>query len=94
MTGPTGGKYRKRPSPVPSATGVTFDGEIVVYCERAEQMHCLDRPASVVWALCDGTRDIDQIVDGVAELAGREPVSVRGDVEAAVAKFRELGIVK
>lgn len=85
---------RKRPAPEATATAVLFDDEFVVYCERTEKMHCLDRPASVVWALCDGTRTVDAVVEGVAELAGSKPDEVRSDVEATVARFRELGILR
>ncbi|MGH9223717.1 MAG: PqqD family protein [Acidimicrobiales bacterium] len=71
-----------------------FDDEFVVYCERTERMHCLDRPASVVWALCDGTRTVEGVVGEVAELAGSEPDAVRSDVVATVDRFRELGILR
>lgn len=67
---------------------------MVVYCERTERMHCLNRSASVVWALCDGSRDVACVVRATADIAGVDPDAVRTHVEDAVTEFRQLGILR
>lgn len=66
---------------------------MVVYCQRSERIHCLDRPASVVWALRDGTRDLDG-VEEVAAMIGGDPGRLRRDVAAVVGQFQALGILR
>lgn len=56
----------------------------MVYCERKERMHCLDRSASLVWALCDGSRNVSGIVQAVVDCVGGGPDVVRADVAATV----------
>lgn len=84
-----------RPRAASTATSAVLDeGEVVVYCERTERMHCLNRSASVVWALCDGSRDVACVVRETADIAGADPDAVRAHVEAAVVELRELGILR
>lgn len=87
---------RWRPTPTPTATTADVGGEdeLVVYCERTERMHCLNHSASIVWALCDGTRDVAAVVRATADVARTDPDAVRAQVEAAIAELRELGILR
>lgn len=57
-------------------------------------MHCLDRQASIIWALCDGERDTDGIVTAAAGVFGVEAAAVRADVVSTVATFKELGLLR
>lgn len=88
------GAGRDRPAPAAGVVSEAFDAELVVYVERTNDMYCLDTWASAVWALCDGRRELEEIVTEVAGLASLGPETVRGDVEAAVAKLRELGLLR
>lgn len=92
MTRP--GRRAARPGPARTAATEEFDGELVVYCERSQRMHCLDHRASVVWSLCDGTRAIDEVVRGSAEVLGVDAAAVRQDIEATIEEFYELGILR
>ncbi len=83
-----------RPRPVATATTVAFDDEVVVYCERHERMHCLDRCASAVWALCDGSRTPLQVAAEVAVLSGADAGQVRADVEGLLGRLCALGILR
>lgn len=94
MTLPRKSRVGKPPRPEPTATTSVFGDEVVVYCERTERMHCFDRSASLVWALCDGSRDVEMIVDEAATLVGLSPDEVRAEIELALMQFRELGIIR
>jgi hypothetical protein len=85
---------RRRPAPAHSAVTEAFDDELVVYCERSQRLHCLDRRASLIWALCDGTRDVDGIVREAASAAGVDPSMVSADVESTIREFHELGLLR
>lgn len=87
------GRYA-RPSPAYDAATEVFGDEVVVYCEDTQSLHCLDPRASVIWALCDGARDVEDIVRETAQVAGVEPAAVRGDVEATIGTFQELGLLR
>lgn len=84
----------KQPKPVATATTEVFDDELVIYCERTERMHCLDRSASVVWALCDGERDVDAIVAVVAEIWNLEADAVGSDVRQVIRKLCALELLR
>lgn len=83
-----------RPRPATTATTAAFEKEVVVYCERTQRVHCLDRFASIVWALCDGTRTVSAIVAEAASLTEHPTEEVRHHVEAALSQFRDLGITR
>lgn len=70
-----------------------IEDEVVVYCERTERMHCLDLQASAVWALCDGSRDLNTIVDEAAQVFSANAQTIRAGVEAAVEQFWQMGIL-
>ena len=40
--------------------------ETLVYDERCDRMHCLNRSASLVWARCDGAQSVMEIARGLA----------------------------
>lgn len=84
----------QRLTPSPTATTAVVDGDLVVYCERSERIHCLDRSASLVWALCDGTRNLAAVVDEVAVVVAKASGDVKADVKDIVARFRTLGILR
>ena len=83
-----------RPRPAATATSVAFDDEVVVYCERRERMHCLDPCASLVWALCDGSRTASQVAAEAAALSGASAGQLRADVDGLLAQLCELGILR
>lgn len=89
----SGGVRPCRPAPARTAATEEFGTELVVYCERTERMHCLDDRASVIWALCDGSREMGQIVEETAAAFRAAPEAVRSDVEATVDQFHKLGLL-
>src|SRR5712691_9469890 len=37
------------------------EGELLVYDRRRQRAHCLNRPAALLWRLCDGRTPLDQL---------------------------------
>lgn len=89
-----GRSHPTRPRPASTAVTEIFDSEIVVYCEKTQRMHCFNREAAIVWALCDGTNDLDDIVDQAATLHGVAPQVIRSNVLAAIDEFCALRILR
>lgn len=84
----------RAPTASPSASSSVFGDEIVIYCERTERMHCLDAATSVVWALCDGSRNVTEIIDEIVRMTSASRRDVSLFVDRAVAQFVELRLLK
>lgn len=83
-----------RPRPSTTASTEEFGEELVVYCERTQRMHCLDRQASIIWALCDGRRDLGSIATETTQVLGIDSEALREDVKKTVERFRALGLLR
>lgn len=83
----------RRPAQAAGTSSEVFDDEIVVFCERTERLHCLNTSASTLWALCDGSRDLEAIVAEVAKLANTQEEAVRSSVEQGIYDLCQLGIL-
>lgn len=77
----------------PCVTTEELDGELVLYSEASEEIHCLNLSASLVWALCDGKRTVSEIVGYLAEATGAERGEVQRPVEEVLAEFRRLSVL-
>ena len=66
----------------------------VIFDPVSNQIHVLNLSAALVWASCDGTRGLDDIVRGVAaSYDGTTEDAVRSDVEAALDRFGLEGLL-
>ena len=83
------------PRPVPAGhVSVSYlDGEAVLYDADRTRPVLLNSTAAAVWAALDGTRTVDEIAAELAVRFGAEPQQVAADVDAAVARFDELGLL-
>ena len=75
------------------AAFVELDGETVVYDEEQGTLHLLDRIATIVWACCDGTGTVAEIVDDLADAFGAERERVDADVRALLGKLTAEGLL-
>ena len=58
-------------------------------------LHILNPTAAAVWVLCDGCHSEAEIAAELCEaFAPAEPEAVRSDVAAAVASFRDKGLLR
>ena len=53
---------------------VEMPGEVLVYDPRRHRAFCLNRPASLVWSLCDGTTTVDEARQRLASELGNQNV--------------------
>ncbi|WP_062521691.1 PqqD family protein [Demequina silvatica] len=61
--------------------------------EAQQVPHLFEGSSFEIWARIDGTRDVDAIVDELAEAYGIDAGEIAADVEAFVVALIELGLV-
>jgi hypothetical protein len=69
----------------------TEDG-LIVFVPSTDRVHHLNSTASVVLQLCDGSRSLGEIAEGVREVFGLE-VSPVSETEECLARFAREGLV-
>ncbi len=57
-------------------------------------VHILNYSARVVWQLCDGSRNADEIANELAAIYGFEPVVVEEDVRDILTQFNQAGLLR
>ncbi len=69
--------------------------EWVLYDPKTRQVHILNVSAALTWSALDGTTPVEAIADEVASEMREAPAVevVLADVRAAVARFREEGLL-
>lgn len=68
-------------------------GESLLYSATRDQASALNRTATEIWELCDGTRTIAAIADALGQRYGVDGAYLLADVTAAVATLRARGLV-
>ena len=69
------------------------DGEALLYCATRDEASALNRTATEIWELCDGSRTIGAIARALGERYGVDEAHLLTDVTAAVATLRARGLV-
>ena len=70
------------------------DGTIAVLDPTGERVLLLNPTGAAVWALCDGTRTVDDIAAFVhAHTSGAALEQVRGDVESLLGELGQAGLL-
>jgi hypothetical protein len=72
----------------------TVGEEVLVHDPAARQVHVLNLSAGQVLELCDGAREIDDIVVDVSRRTGVGADVVNADVTRIIDEFRDLGLVR
>ncbi len=75
-------------------TNRSIDGDRVVLDQRTGRLHRLNASASLVWALCDGTRTSDEIAEGVAEAFAETPSTFAEEIREILRQFMDLGLLE
>ena len=71
-----------------------MDEELALHEPWREVVHILNYSARVVWQLCDGSRNADEIANELAAIYGLQPVVVEEDVRDILAEFCEAGLLR
>ena len=88
-----GGTIFPRRHPDTAFRQIGDEGGLVVLPGRAE-VKVLNPVGIAVYALLDGTRDLDALSRAIAEQFDVEPATARRDVEAFVADLRQAGMIE
>ena len=88
---PPGGAAPQRASHVADRL---VDGELALYDPATQRLHVLNPTAGLIWRLCDGQHDQDDLV---AALVRRYPEScarIEADVARLIGHFEAEGLLK
>ncbi len=69
------------------------EGPAVALDDRANRAVALHGSSLEIWKLCDGRRNVANIVNKIAEMFPHDSGQLEGDVNSALARFRELGLI-
>jgi hypothetical protein len=83
----------ERPAPHPEVETAFLQPEAVLYDDRSGTVIHLNGSAAAVWMLLDGTTDVDALTAELAEIFEVAAVTIRSDVEAALADFGAQGLL-
>jgi hypothetical protein len=73
---------------------VEMEGEAVIYDELTGQIHYLNRTATIVFNLCDGSSTIPEFSKEIAEAFSMNPPEVERQVRSLIRNFREAGFLE
>ena len=79
--------------PSPSVIETDVKGDISLYDASQERVLVLNGTASDVWLLCDGEQTVGRIVELIAAAYGRDPATIREEVESTIHQFVEEGFL-
>ena len=69
------------------------DGEALLYSATQDEASALNRTATEIWELCDGTRTIGAIARALGERYGVDAAYLLADVTTALTTLRARGLV-
>jgi hypothetical protein len=85
------------PSMVPRRVTVeefVSEGECLVYIPALDHASALNRSATEIWALCDGTKSIRSIVRTLADRYGLDEELLLDDIASTVSMLCERGLIE
>jgi hypothetical protein len=71
-----------------------MDGESFVYRPTAKRGIYLSETAAVIWKLCDGTRNVQQIIDSLVDIYPDAAHDVRVDVADTIDELMRIGALE
>ena len=69
------------------------DGEALLYSAIRDEASALNRTATEIWELCDGTRTVGAIARALGERYGVDAAYLLADVTTALTALRARGLV-
>jgi pyrroloquinoline quinone biosynthesis protein D len=76
-----------------SVEAYASDGESLLYSAMRDEASALNRTATEIWELCDGTRTIGAIARALGQRYGVDEADLLADVTATVTTLRARGLV-
>lgn len=69
--------------------------EWVLFDAARDRAHVLNLTAAVVWTYCDGAHGSDAMASAIAqEVEGAAPERIRADIEGALRRFADEGLLQ
>lgn len=75
-------------------TIVELDGETVVYDEETTELHHLNRTATIVFGLCDGSATMAEMAADLSAVFEVPREEVEPEVRALVRRFRKVQLLE
>ncbi len=83
-----------RPTPNSRFNFVQVGDESLLYDNDTHDVIHVDGPGSIIWALCDGTRTIEQIIELIANAYPDSRDAVAIDVQETITRLVEQSALK
>ena len=85
-----------KPAPKETIQEISIDQELFLIDSKDANcpVHCLNSGATIVWLLCDGTRDVESIAGEIADTFGQSNTEAMTKVRKAVDQFQALGLLE
>jgi coenzyme PQQ synthesis protein D (PqqD) len=83
----------RKPKVRSDLTVVELEGEAVIYDDLTSQIHYLNRTATIVFNLCDGTSTVQEFAGDIADAFSLPPQEVERQVRSLIRSFREAGFL-
>ena len=74
-------------------TSVEIEGEAVIYDEADGNLHHLNRTATMVFAMCDGTATVEEVSGDISEAYGVPLEQVIEEVTLLIERFVEANLL-
>jgi PqqD family protein of HPr-rel-A system len=91
------GDLKRMPAQKPKVrsdlTVVELEGEAVIYDDLVRQVHYLNRTATIVLNLCDGSSTVRELAGDIADAFSLQPGEVESQVRTLIRSFREAGFL-
>ena len=75
-------------------TMVELDGEAVLYDDEGGDLHHLNRTATLVFGLCDGTGTAKELSIDLSQVFGVPVAEVEPQVRRLIREFRKAGLLE
>jgi hypothetical protein len=82
------------PEPVTGYRIEEMDGELLLYHPQSTATVYMNNTAALVWQLCDGSREVAEIIDLLSESFPESHEGIRADVVKALESFSAQGALK
>ncbi len=83
----------RRPVRASWTASVVVDDEVVIYNERTGDLHVLNQTAGMLWTLFDGSADLRELSEDLADAFEVDVAMVREQVEDATRELASLGLL-
>ena len=84
----------KRPQPKPGYQVETLDGEIVLFHPAQREIFHSNSTGALVWQLCDGERNVGQIIDLLCQTYPNAADRIPDDVRQTLQTFAQHGAIQ